>query len=234
MARIARVVIAGCAHHVTQRGNNNEDVFFVEPDRRAYLSILKEQAERFELSVLGYCLMPNHLHLIVVPRGEESLAKAVGGTNLRYARHVNRVHGRSGHLWQNRFFSCALGPGHVLAAVRHVERAPLRARLVRRAWRYPWSSADAHCGGRDESELLDLRAWQKILAGADWRAALAQPEDEAFVKRLRLKTSSGWPLGSDRFVRRLERVLGRPLRPRPVGRPRKKPDEPKTRPARRK
>ncbi len=129
---------------MTQRGNNRQDVFFVDDDRRAYLDVLGEQAERFGLRVLGYCLMTNHVHLIVAPEREESLAKAVGRTHWLYTQAVNRLHGRSGHLWQNRFHSCPLDAAHTWAALRYVDRNPVRARLVRRAWRYEWSSAAAH------------------------------------------------------------------------------------------
>jgi len=207
---------------VTQRGNNRQDVFFVDDDRRAYLAMLGRQSEKFGLRVLGYCLMTNHVHLIAVPQREESLAKAVGRTHFAYTQYVNRLHGRSGHLWQNRFHSCALDDEHYWAAMRYVERNPVRAGLVRRAWRYPWSSAAAHCGGRDDTGLLDLDAWAEESVGWDWRAALREPQDERIVAALRLGTSRGRPLGSDSFISKLEHLVGRRLRPLPVGRPRKK------------
>jgi len=118
MPRIARIVLPGLPHHVTQRGNNRQDVFFVDDDRRAYLQILGEQSERYGLAVLGYCLMANHVHLIATPSGEDSLAKAVGRTDFLYTQYIHRLHGRSGHLWQNRFFSCALDEPHLWAALR--------------------------------------------------------------------------------------------------------------------
>ena len=90
MPRTSRVVIAGCAHHVTQRGNNRQDIFFVDDDRRLFLALLSEAAERFELVVDGYCLMTNHVHLVVTPRHETSLAEALKRTNQLYAQYVNR------------------------------------------------------------------------------------------------------------------------------------------------
>ena len=221
MPRFARLVIPGCSHHITQRGNNRQDAFFVDDDRRAYLAALREQAEKFGLEVLGWCLMTNHVHLIAVPRREESLAKAVGRTHVAYAQYVNRLHGRCGHLWQNRFFSCALDEEHFWAAMAYVERNPVRAGLVRRAWRWPWSSAAAHCDQRDETGLLDVATWREMAGGRDWRAALTEPQDDRMVSRLRLATSRGRPLGSDGFVSKLEARLGRRLRPLPVGRPKK-------------
>ena len=131
MPREARVVVPGFPHHITQRGNDRQDVFFTDDDHGFYLDTLKECSEEHGLRVIGYCLMTNHIHLIAVPVAETSLAKAVGGTHLRYARHVNRLHGRSGHLWQNRFFSCPLEERHYLAALRYVDRNPVRARMVR-------------------------------------------------------------------------------------------------------
>ncbi|NLX14685.1 MAG: transposase, partial [Phycisphaerales bacterium] len=88
MPRVSRIVLAGRPHHVTQRGNNRQDVFFVDDDRRVYLGLLKQQAERFGLEILGYCLMSNHVHLVAVPAGEDSLAKAVGRTHFLYTQYV--------------------------------------------------------------------------------------------------------------------------------------------------
>ena len=222
MPRRARIVIPDCPHHLTQRGNNGQDVFFVDEDRRVYLELLAGQAGRFGLSVEGYCLMSNHVHVVVRPADEQSLAKAVGRAHWLYTQYVNRLHGRSGHLWQNRFYSCALDDEHFWTALSYVERNPVRAKLVRRAWRYAWSSAAAHCGGRDATGLLDPAAWRKRLGpGADWREALLAPDDADLVGRLRRRTSTGWPLVSDSFLSKLERRLGRRLRPLPRGRPKK-------------
>ena len=223
MPRVARIVIPGCPHHITQRGNNRQDVFFVDDDRERYLEILAEQGERFGLTIDGYCLMTNHVHLIATPAGPDSLAKAVGRTHWLYTQYVNRLHGRCGHLWQNRFYSCGLDEEHFWSALIYVERNPVRARLAGRAWEYPWSSAAAHCGSKDASGLLHLPVWTKMLPPeGTWRDSLAQPTDEALAAKLRLWTHRGRPLGSDNFVSTLERLVGRRLRPLPVGRPKKK------------
>ncbi|MFC1588384.1 transposase, partial [Planctomycetota bacterium] len=145
MPRVARIVIPGIPHHVTQRGNNKQDVFLVKADRSVYLQILSEQGEHFGLLIDGYCLMTNHIHLIVTPQREESLAKAIGRTHWRYTQYINRLHNRSGHLWQNRFYSCPLDERHFLQAMLYVERNPVRAGMHRLAWKYPFSSAAAHC-----------------------------------------------------------------------------------------
>ena len=222
MPRIPRVVVAGVAHHITQRGNNRQDVFFVDDDWRAYLSILSEQARRFGLRVEGYALMTNHVHLIATPKSADALAKAIGRTHWLYTQYVNRLHGRSGHLWQNRFYSCALDEAHFWQALAYVERNPVRARLVRKAWRWRWSSAAAHCGGKDPTGLLDLPAWQARQTPEAWKAVLEQPQEAGELQRLRRAVGRGRPLGSDAWIAKLERAVGRRLRPLPVGRPRKK------------
>jgi putative transposase len=226
MPRVARIVVPGTAHHVTQRGNNRQDVFFTDDDRRFYLKTLREQSQRFGLSVRGWCLMTNHVHLVVVPAEPDSLASAVGRTHWLYTQYVNRLHGRGGHLWQNRFFSCPLDGEHEEAAIRYAERNPARARLVRLPWKYRWSSAAAHCGlaGRsaDESGLLhDLAAWRRRYPGSRWSKILQSPEDQAMLTRLRRRTYNGRPLGTDRFIARLESLLNRRLRDPKMGRPRK-------------
>ncbi len=139
MPRVARIVIPNCPHHVTQRGNNRQEVFFVDDDRLRCLGLLKEESQKHGLRVEGYCLMCNHIHLIVAPKSQRSLAKAFGRTHFRYTQYINRLQKRSGHLWQNRFFCCALDEDHYWTAMAYVEQNPVRARMVRRPWRYgPW------------------------------------------------------------------------------------------------
>jgi putative transposase len=224
MARQARVVIPGYPHHVTQRGNNRQDVFFVDADRREYLSLLKEQCGKFGLVVEAYCLMTNHVHLVAVPRDEQCLAKAIGRTNLYYTRHINRLHGRVGHLWQDRFFSCGLDESYFWSAMIYVERNPVRAGMAARAWEYPWSSAAAHVGGADTTGMLDMSRWRRRTDGRlDWHEALSTPQDQDMESRLRKWGYRGCPLGSDRFISKLETLMNIRLRPGLRGRPPKVP-----------
>jgi len=219
MARIARIVVPGVPHHITQRGNNQQDVFFVEDDRRVYLELLRTQAQRFGLWIEGYCLMTNHIHVVGVPAREESLAKAMGRTNLLYTQYVNRLHKRSGHLWQSRFYSCAMDEPHALNALCYVELNPVWAGIVKRAWDYEWSSAAAHCGKEKGNPLLDLPTWRERMTGTDWRATLkAVARDREAQETVRRHTYTGRPLGSDSFVSKVEYLLGRRVRPLPVGR----------------
>jgi putative transposase len=222
MPRVARIVLPGWPHHLTQRGNNQQDVFFVDDDRRAYLAFLKERCSEAGVAILGYCLMTNHVHLIAVPSRAAALATAVGRTHFAYTQYVNRRHGRSGHLWQNRFYSCPLAEPQTWSALRYVERNPVRAGLTRAAWRYPWSSAAGHVGeSPDTSGLLDLDDWAATWKPERWRALLREPLEAGETERLRRHLRTGRPLAGNRALAKLETKLGRRLRPLPVGRPRK-------------
>lgn len=220
MPRVARIVVPGAAHHVTQRGNDHQDVFFGDDDRLAYLELLEQQARRFGLWIEGYCLMTNHVHVVGVPMHEDSLAKAIGRTHFLYAQYVNRVHNRSGHLWQNRFYSCAMDDVRVLNALCYVELNPVRAGSVKKAWDYTWSSARAHCNVDADNRLLDLAAWRARWGGPDWKTELgAAAKDGAVQDAVRRSTHTGRPLGSESFLDKVEAVLGRRVRPLPAGRP---------------
>ena len=164
--------------------------------------------------------MDNHIHLVAVPAHAGALAGTLKPVPLRYAREFNRRMGVGGVLWQGRFFSCPLDEPHFWAAVGYVERNPVRAGLVRRAEDWPWSSAAAHCGHRPDVLLCELPPRPGWLG--DWSAWLSSPEDEQMLDRLRLCTRTGRPAGASKFVDRLERLLGRILRPQKGGRPRNK------------
>jgi putative transposase len=219
MPRVARVVIPGYPHHLTQRGNNRQPVFLHDDDRRRYLEFLKKHSARHGLTILGYCLMSNHVHLIAIPHKADSLAKAVGRAHFDYTLAFNRSTRRSGHLWQNRFYSCLVAGPHLWNALRYVERNPVRAGMVRRAWEYEWSSAAAHLGRPDASGLLDLDGWKKLPHDRDWRARLAEAEDREVLEAIRTHTHTGRPLAEKSLLRRLEEKLGKRLHALAVGRP---------------
>ena len=220
MARLARPVVPGYPHHVTQRGNRRLPTFFCDEDYQAYVDLVAEHAAAQGVAVWAWCLMPNHVHLIAVPRTPEALARALGEAHRRYTRRVNLREGRRGHLWQERFFSCVLDARHALAAARYVERNPVRCGLVKRAWAWPWSSAAAHVAGRGDG--LIRPGGPLVAEVADWRAFLRQEEEEPTVGAIRLCVRTGRPLGSARFVARLERRLNRCLAPGRPGRPTKR------------
>ncbi len=226
MPRVARIVIENVPHHITQRGNNHQDVFFTDDDRRTYLSILKEKSELYGVTILGYCLMTNHVHIVAVPRSADALARAIGRTNFLYTQYINRLHRRTGHLWQNRFYSCALDEPHLWRTMAYVERNPVRAKMVRAPWRYEWSSAAAHIGEKDQSELLDLKWWNREWKPQKWKDQLRTPADETNLRNIRSCLHTGRPLGTDHWIARLETKLNKRLRPKPVGRPKKAESKP--------
>lgn len=215
MARIARVVAAGYPHHLTQRGNRGQRTFFGPADYRAYLDLVAEGCAKHRVRIWAWCLMPNHVHLVAVPRDAEGLARAIGEAHRRYTRRVNFRNGWRGYLWEGRFASCVMDAAHTLAAVRHVERNPVRAGLVKRAWQWPWSSAAGHVSGKgDRLVRPGGRLAGKV---SNWRRFLLSEEDEAQVAALRGRLRTGRPLGGETFVARMEKALGRVLSPRKPG-----------------
>ena len=216
MVRIARVVVPNLPHHVTHRGNRRQDVFFGRSDRRLYLSWLRENSERYGLEVWSYCLMTNHVHLIAVPRAEDSLARAIGRTHGRYAQRQNRRNDWSGHLWANRFYSTPLDEGHLWTAVRYVELNPVRAGLAVHPTDYEWSSAACHAGLRRDDFLAPSRPFPGHVE--EWAEWLCQPLRDEQFDALRKNTMTGRPTGSEEFVAMLEARLERSLRAQKTGR----------------
>jgi putative transposase len=139
MGRFARAIAVGVAHPVTQRGVNQEKVFFCDADRLTYLDCVEKYCSQAHVRILAYCLMSNHIHLVVVPEEMEALDIALRRAHGRYALYLNAKQNRVGHLWQNRFYSCALDEKHLWVALRYVERNPVRANLVVRPEEYEWS-----------------------------------------------------------------------------------------------
>jgi putative transposase len=220
MPRQARIVIPHIPHHVTQRGNYRQDVFDEEGDYGLYCTWMGQYAEKYGLDILAYCLMSNHVHFIVVPRQEESLARVFNTLHMRYAQHVNRRNAARGHVWQGRFFSCFMDTGHLYHAMRYVERNPVRMGLVQQAWHYRWSSARVHAGQAGGRGPLAVNTRKFAMDSKQWKEYL-QVEDEPVVEELRLKTQRGLVLGSSGFVKRLEQKLERSLACLNPGRPKK-------------
>jgi putative transposase len=218
MARFARVVVPGIPHHVTQRGNDRQDVFFCDDDRRMYLTILRDHCRRQGVSVLAWCLMTNHVHFVVLPEHENSLAAAFGRTHNEYARWLHVRQRGIGHLWQNRFHSCPLEGRHLWDAVLYVEMNPVRAGMAQEATHWRWSSAAAHVTAEDPWRLTDLGWWHANAEPGWWPRVLASGFQQAQVQmRIREATQTGRPLGSDEFVKQIECAVARPLLPRKRG-----------------
>lgn len=213
MARLARVVVPDLPHHVTQRGVRSQAVFWSDTDRAVYLDQMRQQSERYGLSILSWCLMTNHVHFVVVPDAINSLARAMGEAHRRYTRLINFREGVRGHLFQERFFSCPLDETHAIAAIRYIERNPVRARLVPQPWEYKWSSARFHVDGR----YSDLLVGNRFPFGDDisWRELLAVEPSQADALATHCRT--GRPLGNSSFINHMEAVTGRKLRPEKPG-----------------
>jgi putative transposase len=201
-------------------------VFFTEEDRQAYLNWLSDYAQKYDVEILAYCLMTNHIHIVAVPSTEEGLQQVFKPLHMRYAQRVNRARGWKGHVWQGRYFSAPLDEAYLWAAIRYVERNPVRAKLVRKAENYLWSSAAAHCGLKEDKLLTTKSTWRKEFESiGDWSSWLAEGDEPEELEVLRRNVERGLPCGSEKFIEKLEKMTGRVLRFRPQGRPRKELDD---------
>lgn len=221
MARLARVVVVNIPHHVTQRGNARQIILGNDADRNTYLGLLRRHSELHGLSLLGYCLMSNHVHLIVVPHTGEALGQTLKQAHGRYAAYWNARQSSSGHVWQGRFYSCPLDDSHRWKALRYVELNPVRARMVETAEKWNWSSAGIHCGTVPADGTLEMERWRRRWSTAEWVDFLALSESPREMNGLRQSTHTGRPLGSLEFVAALERSTLRRLTARKAGRPKK-------------
>jgi putative transposase len=208
MARMARLVVPGYPHHVTQRGNRRQQTFFSMDDYQAYIQLLANARAAAGVQIWAYCLMPNHVHLVVVPAQKESLAALFKEAHRRYTRQINFREGWRGHLWQERFHSFVMDERHMLAAVRYVELNPVRARLCSRADDWKWSSAPAHLRGTDDALVTVAPMLERI---DSWARYLDTPESAKRFEALRKHSRTGRPAGSKAFIRQLECLTGREL-----------------------
>jgi putative transposase len=219
MARLARSIILGYPHHVTQRGNYDQAVFETEVDYRHYLTWLGEYIERYDIDVWAYCLMPNHVHFVCVPKAEGALARAFNTLHMRYAQYFNGKHAAHGHLWRGRFMSCALDDNSVREEIRFIENNPVRVGIVARAEDYVWSSARSHVTGEPDAILRNGCFLTTEMP--EWRTYLVENGEESVLRRVRERLRTGRPAGDVDFIRKLEGIIGRRLEALPRGRPRK-------------
>jgi REP-associated tyrosine transposase len=214
MARLARIVIPGLPHHVTQRGNGRAQVFFADADYVLYRDLLAFACRAAGVEIWAWVLMPNHVHLILVPSDADGLRRALAAVHRRYAGEIHARLKRTGHFWQGRFGAVAMDEAHLAAALRYVALNPVRARLVKEAAEWRWSSVHAHLSGRPDG----ITALAPVLARyPDFAALIAEGEDAGAFERLRRAESIGRPLGEDGFLLRLEGLMRRSLRPQKRG-----------------
>jgi putative transposase len=201
---------------VTQRGNRRLPTFFCEGDYVLYRHLLREGCRKAGTELWAWCLMPNHVHLILVPATEDGLRAALAEAHRRYTRVVNLREGWRGHLWQGRFSSFAMDEPWLVACARYVELNPVRAGLVQRPEGWRWSSARAHLARREDG-ITDLAPLLERYPG--WRALLDGGLEDRQLRAIRARERSGHPLGGPAFLEQLRRALGRDVLPRPRGRP---------------
>ena len=225
MARLSRIVIPEVAHHVTQRGNRRLPIFFSDDDRRTYLAELASGFAATGVRCLAWCLMDNHVHLILVPASEDGLRAALGDAHRRYARRINFREGWRGYLFQGRFASYPMDDAHLMAAVRYVENNPVSARMVDQAEAWPWSSARSHVAGKRTANdpLTDVAALGRHVR--NWRALLrhgvdladAGGEAEAMAETIEARLRTGRPLAAEQWIEAQEEALDRRLAPQKRG-----------------
>ena len=214
MPRIARVVVPGIPHHVTQRGNRRLPTFFSDQDYKRYLAIMAELCAKWDVEIWAYCLMPNHVHLIAVPETKDGLAGAIGEAHRRYTWQINSREGWSGFLWQGRFASFPMDETHLYLATRYVELNPVRAGLVNQAWQYHWSSAPAHVTGRDDRLVCVEPLLNRF---GDWKKYLELDIATEDSDKIKSHIRSGAPLGNEGFISELEEKFDLDLRPQKRG-----------------
>ncbi len=221
MPRTARIVVPNLPYHITQRGNYRQDVFENDEDRLSYLSWIDDYSKKYKLSIFAYCLMDNHVHFIVIPQEEDSLAKVFSISHMRYSQYFNKKKNASGHLWQGRFYSCVMDEDYLVAALRYVERNPVRVGIVKKPWRWKWSSAGVHVGQGDG--LINLENITSLIdtTAEEWKEYIDLDENEEKVKEIRKHTLLGRPLGTKDFIVKLGKRIGRVLNVLPRGRPKK-------------
>ena len=219
MPKFRRLVVPGYPHHVTQRGVRKQTTFFDERDYRTYLSSATALLQTHPVEILAYCLMPNHIHAVVIPQRQDSLSGFFGKLHQHYATVTNLRYEWAGHLWQNRFFSVVMDERHTMTALRYVERNPVRSGLVKSPQDWPWSSARGNLGLRDDPLIPDRPALRIV---KDWHKYLSAPENDLDLRKLRRETGTGRPSGTDQFIARMELLTGRQLRKRSAGRRRQK------------
>jgi len=200
MPRCARIVFPGVPHHITQRGNRRQRVFFSDDDKALYLRLFSRWAEKAGLRIWAYCLMDNHVHHVAVPETEDGLAVAFGETHKAYTKIINEREEWRGFLWQGRFTSFPMDMPYLYRAVRYDELNPVRAKIVHNAVDYRWSSARAHVLGEHDPLLTQTPL---SMSGREWADYLREGMSDAEVEMFRNHTAKACPLGDEGFLKRI-------------------------------
>lgn len=214
MPRALRLVLPGVAMHIIQRGNNRGACFRQDSDYLVYLSNLRDLAKKHDCAVHAYCLMSNHVHLLLTPDVARACACLMRDLGRRYVRYFNRRYERSGTLWEGRFRSCiAQSARYVVACYRYIESNPVRAGMVDRAAAYRWSSHAANSGMRGDPLVTPHTEYLALSAGdearhAAYRGLFEHDQEPKLVAAIRQATNGGYPLASDAFKANVLAPLG--------------------------
>lgn len=226
MARQARLSLPGHLHHILVRGNNRQAIFVDDDDRKRLLSLLAEGLREHALALHAYVLMPDHLHLLVTPSAMSAVGRAMQGLGRRYVAAFNTRHGRSGTLWEGRYRAHLVGPEEALRCMRFIELNPHRVGMASALHEAGWSSLSHHLGASRDPLITEPAAYWTLgntpfEREATYRAWLEQGVASGDVSQIRASLVSGRPLGSGAYLAEVEQLAGRPLTPRPRGRPQK-------------
>jgi putative transposase len=211
--------VGGICYHVINRGNGRRTVFRKDGDYHAFLKAMAHACVEVPLPVLGYCLMPNHFHIVLLPAADGDLSRWMHWLLNTHVRRYHKHHHSSGHVWQGRFKAFPIEQDeHLLTVLRYLERNPVRANLVRRAERWPWSSARCWQEGAVEPAYLVEGPVQRP---GDWLEWVNRPLMAAEIEAVRRCVNRGAPYGSAAWVARAATEMGLESAVRPRGRPRK-------------
>jgi putative transposase len=223
MARKLRFIYPGVAVHIIQRGVNRVPCFRADADYLVYLSHLRQFAAKHGCTVHAYCLMTNHVHLLVTPAREDSCTAMMRDLGRRYVPYFNARHERTGTLWEGRFRSCLVESAHyVLACYRYIEMNPVRAEMVNHPAGYLWSSYAVNSGARSDPFLAEHAEFSALSAEsgkrhAAYRGLFDGAMDEALLEAIREATNGGFPLASEHFKTSVLAPLGWKLGPAKPG-----------------
>jgi putative transposase len=214
MPRTARASVAHTWYHVLNRGNRRAEVFHKPADYDAFVKAMADAKARLAVDILGYCLMPNHFHLVIRTHADGELGRWVQWLLMAHARRYHRHYHTSGHVWQGRFQAFPIqDDDHLVTVLRYVERNALRAELVARAEDWKWSSLPGWLGG-------DPSLWRGVeVRDERWRERVNEPLSIADLRRLRLSVEKGRPYGDDSWTQETARRLGLEHTLRSRGRP---------------
>jgi putative transposase len=223
MPRTLRLILPGVAAHIIQRGNNRVACFKEDGDFLVYLAHLRHLSEKYECAVHAYCLMTNHVHLLVTPNEAGACTSLMRDLGQRYVQYFNRRHARSGTLWEGRYRSCVVESSrYVLGCYRYIELNPLRAGMVHHPSSYLWSSYAVNSGMRGDPLIAPHAEFFALGTDAGkrhaaYRALFEHTLDEALQKTIRNATNGGYPLASDTFIAKVITPLGVKIEPSKPG-----------------